>query len=132
MRHHAAEQWELRLDEAMRELDLFLEEKYKGQYILHPARPLQGKTANPSHDGLFGIHANFTLGLGSEIGKGYIVDIRLSTLEHVSDDVRDEIENVARQKLLELLPKYFPNSELNIIKDGPVLKIYGDLRLGRA
>ena len=88
MRHHAAIKWEAQLDEAMHELDLFLEEKYRGQYILHPARPIQGKTANPSQDGLFSIAANFSLGFGSEIGKGYIVDIRLVTLQHVPDDVR--------------------------------------------
>jgi len=130
MRHHAAIKWEARLDKVMRELDAYLEEKYKGEYILHPARPVQGETANPSYDGLFSIHANFTLGLGSKIGKGYAVDVKLMTLQHVPDDVRDEIENVAQEKLEDLLPKYFPEIELHIDQDGPVLKIHGDLSLG--
>lgn len=130
MRHHAAIKWEDQLDKAMRELDQFLEEKYQGQYILHPARPKRGDTINPSQDGLFNVAANFSLGLGSEIGKGYVVDIKLVTLQKVPDDVRDEIEDIALQKLKELLPKYF-DTRLDISKDGTVLKIYGDLSLGK-
>jgi hypothetical protein len=132
MRHHSAIKWEEQLDKAMRELDHFLEEKFKGQYVLHPARPMRGKTTNPSQDGLFSIAANFSLGLGSQRGKGYVVDIKLVTLQNVSDTVRDEIEDMALEKLDELLPTYFPNVDLDISKDGPVLKIYGDLSLGIA
>ncbi len=130
MRHFSAVAWEKKLDQAMRELDRFFEEKYSGRYTLHPARPPRGKTANPAHDGLVGINANFTLGIGSEIGKGYVVNIKVMTLEKVPDKVRDEIEDIAMEKLRELLPKYFPDVKLDIAKDGPVLKIYGDLSLG--
>jgi hypothetical protein len=130
MRHHSAIKWEEQLDKAMRELDHFLEEKFKGQYVLHPARPRQGKTTNPSQDGLFSIAANFSLGLGSEIGKGYVVDIKLVTLQSIPKETREEIENMAMEKLDELLPKYFPDVDLDISKDGPVLKIHGDLSLG--
>ncbi len=132
MRHSAAVKWEEQLDDAMHELDRFLEDKYSGQYVLHPARPQRGKTTNPSQDGLFSIAANFSLGLGSKIGKGYVVDIKLVTLEKVSDDVRNEIEQIALEKLGELLPQYFPGVHLDITKDGSVLKVYGDLSLGRA
>ncbi len=130
MRHHAAIKWEERLDAAMHELDSFLEEKYGGNYVLHPARPQRGRTTNPSQDGLFSIAASFSLGLGSHFGKGYVVDIKLVTLEKIPDTVRDEIEELARQKLMELLPTYFPETNLNISRDGTVLKIYGDLSLG--
>ncbi len=132
MRHFAAEQWEARLDEVMHELDVFLEEKYAGAYTLHPARPRRGKTANPAQDGLFGITANFSLGLGSSVGKGYVVDIKLVTLQHVQEDVRDKIEAEAMQKLEALLPKYFPETNLRIAMDGNIVKIYGDLKLGNA
>ncbi|MBN1479982.1 hypothetical protein EH223_18800 [candidate division KSB1 bacterium] len=132
MRHAAVEEWEKRLDQVMHELDAFLEEQYAGTYVLHPARPLRGRTANPSHDGLFNIAANFTLGLGSKIGKGYVVDIRLVTLEHVSAAVRDEIEDAAMQQLMTLIPKHFPDTHLQVKKDGPVVKIFGDLSLGKA
>ena len=132
MRHFAAEQWEARLDAVMHELDVFLEEKYAGAYTLHPARPRRGKTANPAQDGLFGITANFSLGLGSNVGKGYVVDIKLVTLQHVPEDVRDQIEAEAMQKLETLLPKYFPETNLQITMDGNIVKIYGDLKLGNA
>ncbi len=130
MRHFSAVAWESRLDQAMRELDYFFEEKYNGRYTLHPARPRRGKTANPAHDGLISINANFTLGIGSEIGKGYVVDVKVVTLERVSDGIRDEIKDIAMEKLRQILPKYFPDTKLDISKDGPVLKIYGDLSLG--
>jgi len=132
VRHHAAIKWEEKLDQAMQELDRFLEDKYNGRYLLHPARPERGKTTNPSQDGLFSITANFSLGLGSKIGKGYVVDIKLVTLQSVPDDILDEIQNIAQEKLAELLPRYFPTTRLDISRDGPILKIYGDLSLGRA
>ncbi len=132
MRHHAAEKWEARLDAVMRELDAFLEEKYAGAYELHPARPKRGKTTNPAQDGLFGITANFSLGLGSSVGKGYVVDIKLVTLQDVPEKVRKHIEKDAMQKLRGLLPKHFPDTHLELVKDGNVVKIYGDLTLGNA
>ena len=132
MRHHTVIEWEARLDEAMRELDSFLEERYEGKYTLHPARLAKGKAANPVQDGLFGVTASFSLGLGSTIGKGYIVDIKMMTLQHVDEDVREEIEAFALARLAELLPKYFPETELNVTRDGTVIKIFGDLSLGKA
>ena len=132
MRHHSVLAWEARLDSIMREIDHFLEERYHGKYVLHPARARRGKTANPSHDGLFSINANFTLGLGSTAGKGYIVDIKMVTLEKIPEHIRDEIENVVQEKLQKLLPEEFPEAGLQVDKDGPVLKIHGDLSLGEA
>ena len=130
MRHHSVLAWEARLDSIMHGIDHILEEKYHGEYVMHPSRAKQGRTANPSQDGLFSIAANFSLGLGSEVGKGYIVDIKLVTLQKVPDKIRDEIEEIVRQKLRQLLPEQFPGSELHVDKDGSVLKIHGDLSLG--
>ena len=131
MRHHSVLAWEARLDSIMREIDRFLEEKYHGEYVLHPARLQRGKTANPSYDGLFSITANFTLGLGSSVGKGYVIDIKMVTLENIPEKVRDEIENIVQEKLRQLLPAQFPETELHVDKDGRVLKIHGDLSLGK-
>ncbi|RPH93600.1 MAG: hypothetical protein EHM72_16210 [Calditrichaeota bacterium] len=130
MRHYSVEQWEVRLDQMMQELDHILEERFQGAYYLHPARPARGEAANPTADGLFSITAAFTLGLGSKLGKGYVLDIRLATLESVSVKVRREIEAIALENLTALLPQYFPNQKLNITQDGDVLKIHGDLSLG--
>lgn len=130
MRHRSAEEWEARLDAVMQELDQFLEEKYQGRYELHPARLPSGVAAHPSHDGLFSILAAFTLGIGSRTGKGYIVDIKLKTLEDVPAEVVEEIEQTAIKFIGERLPQIFPEAELNIEMDGPVIKIHGDLSLG--
>lgn len=131
MRHYSVEQWEVRLDQMMQELDHLLEDKFQGVYYLHPARPERGETANPTADGLFNITAAFTLGLGSKLGKGYVVDIRLATLDSVSAQVRREVEAIALENLNRLLPQYFPDQKLNITQDGDVLKIHGDLSLGK-
>jgi len=130
MRHHATLKWEQQLDKAMQELDHVLEEQFAGKYSRHPARPKRGTTAHHSHDGLLGIYANFTMGIGSQKGKGYVVDIKLVTLENVPTKVRKSIEDTALSELETLLPKYFPSVDLDIAKDGPVIKIYGDLSLG--
>lgn len=130
MRHRSVEEWEGRLDAVMRELDQFLEAKYQGKYALHPARLPQGVAAHPAHDGLFSILAAFTLGLGSRTGKGYIVDIKLKTLEDVPAEVVEEIEQTAIDFIGERLPQIFPDVELSIGIDGPVIKIHGDLSLG--
>lgn len=132
MRHPKAEKWEAELDKAMHELDHFFEIKYAGKYQLHPARRTKGATANPSHDGLFSIVAGFTMGLGSELGKGYVVDIKLMTLEKIDPAIIDEIENEAIKKLGLILPKYFPATQLDIGRDGKTIKIHGDLSLGTA
>jgi len=131
MRHHSVIAWEARLDSVMREIDQLLEEKYSGEYTLHPARALRGATSNPSHDGLFSITANFSLGLGSSVGKGYVVDIKMVTLDNIPDHIRHEIETLVQEKLQQLLPAQFPDANLHVAKDGPVLKIHGDLSLGQ-
>ncbi|MEA3392418.1 MAG: hypothetical protein U9Q91_05525, partial [Candidatus Marinimicrobia bacterium] len=83
MRHPNLIKWEKKLKSVLDNIDVLLEEKYGKKYDLHPARRKHGTTSNRSHDGLFDIRADFTLGLGSDKGRGYIVDIDLKTLENV-------------------------------------------------
>lgn len=80
-------------------------------------------------DGLFDITASFTLGLGSELGKGYVLKIKIATLENVSENIQKQVEQIAMDKISERLPQVFPNRKLEIDYDGNVLKIYGDLNL---
>jgi hypothetical protein len=128
--HPSLSDWEARLDKAIDELDHILEEKYGGSYKLHPVRRKRGTTIDPTHDGLFSIAAQFSLGIGSELGRGYIVDLKMVTLQDVKDSVRDEIEDFALGKLNEILPNYFATKNLGVVKDGNVIKITGDLSLG--
>jgi hypothetical protein len=96
---------------------------------LHPNRPERGKAARVSYDGLFSTGTKFTLGYGSEHGRGYLVDIEMSTLEKVHPNDRSEIESAAIEFLEEQLPRHFPNRKLQVVKDGKVYKIVGDFSL---
>ena len=130
MSHPSLENWEIQLKKVIDDLDDFLEDKFGRKYRLHPARATRGETASKAHDGLFDITAPFSLGVGSEHGKGYVVDIHMVTLEHIPEEVRNEIEAITLRELRKSLPKYFPGKNLKVDKDGNVIKIYGDLSLG--
>jgi len=112
------------------EVDNYIEDIYGGRYKLHPVRPERGKTSNPEADGLFNIGANFTPGFGSELGRGYLIDVAMSTLEKVDEDVRREIYEAAAEKVKELLPIHFPERELTVRRDRNHFKIQGDFSLG--
>ena len=112
------------------EVDNFIEDLYGGRYNLHPTRPARGQTSNPEADGLFNIGANFTPGFGSNLGRGYSIDVSISTLEKVDEDLRREIYEAAAEKVKELLPVHFPERELDVKRDGNHFKIQGDFSLG--
>jgi hypothetical protein len=121
-------QWEKRLNHILDLLDLLFETKYGTQYRLHPVRAKQGTTANPASDGLFNITPKFTLGYGSELGEGYVVDIHLSTLESVTTEFKKQLETEAMLFLEEKLLNEF-NGHLCVSHDTTGLKIHGDLTL---
>jgi hypothetical protein len=81
-------------------------------------------------DGLFNIGADFTPGYGSSLGRGYVVHIRISTLEHVPVEVREEIKSDVEFMVKEKLPVFFPGRNLRVERDGNLLKIIGDFSLG--
>ena len=119
-----------RLKKLFDEVDHYIEDHYGDRYSLHPARPARGETSNPEADGLFNIGANFSPGFGSELGRGYLINVSLSTLEKVDDNVRREIYEAAADKVRELLPLYFPDRKLTVQQDKNHFKIQGDFRLG--
>ncbi|MBN2280313.1 MAG: hypothetical protein JXQ65_07025 [Candidatus Marinimicrobia bacterium] len=123
------EKWEKKLDNILDELDDVLEDHYGKKYRLHPNRPDRNTTANKSMDGLFDITASFTLGLGSEYGRGYVLKIKMVTLEKISEEVRNLVDKIALKKIAEKLPLEFPGRKLEIRRDGHVIKIFGDLNL---
>ena len=114
------------------EIDDCLEDKYGEEYQLHPNRPKRGTTSSKEMDGLFNVGADFSSGYGSDLGRGYVVRIRMSTLDHVPESIKKSIridtENFVRIKLKET----FPHQELCLEHDGSQLKIVGDFRLGLA
>ena len=99
MQHPSLTQWEKVLKKLMDDLDDHLEDQYGNMYHLHPARPERGTTANKAHDGLFDVVASFSLGLGTHHGKGYVVDVHISTLEKVPAEIEVKIQNVTLKHL---------------------------------
>jgi hypothetical protein len=119
-----------RMKKLFDEVDNYIEDIYGGRYSLHPTRPARGQTSNPEADGLFNTGANFTPGYGSEMGRGYLIDVSMSTLDKVDEDVRREIYEAAAEKVKELLPVHFPGRELAVRREGNLFKIQGDFSLG--
>lgn len=112
------------------ELDRYLEDTFGDRFPLHPNRLPRGRAARVAYDGLFSTGTQFTLGYGSESGRGYLVDIDIVTLAKVKEEDRDEIERAAIKFLRENLSKYFPDRKLEVVRDGNVYKIIGDFSLG--
>lgn len=129
VRHPRVEQWESRLRQVFDRIDDYLEERYGDRYPLHPARAPRGTTGSRAQDGLFNVGASFSAGFGSERGAGYVVEVRMVTLSRVPGHVRERIEEEAAELLRRELPKAFPERHIRVDRDGPVYKIYGDLRL---
>lgn len=130
MKHPRLVEFEASLKRLFDSVDDHLEERYGGVYQLHPARARRGATANKAQDGLFNVGATFTPGFGSKLGRGYIVQVDMVTLERVPADVRESIEQEVADLVSEKLPYYFPHRRLRVDRDRNSYKIHGDLRLG--
>lgn len=132
MRHPLEIEWDRRLKKMFDEIDDQLEDKYSSRYNLHPNRPLRGQTSNREMDGLFNVGADFTTGYGSNLGRGYVVQVRMSTLDHVPSDMREKINEDVERLVEEKLPINFPERKLHLERDGNLMKIIGDFSLGEA
>ena len=131
MQHHESRRIERILRDLFGEVDAYLEDRFGNRYPLHPARASRGTTAYYAHDGLFDVGASFTPGFGSTIGRGYVLEVRMATLDRVPEKEREEIMDAAIARVRELLPSYFPRRDLAVSRDRQVFKIHGDLSLGR-
>lgn len=129
MQRTKLEQWEGKLDGLLRRVDRALEERFGKKYDLHPARAAHGSADNPQHDGLFRVTAAFTPGFGSQLGRGYVLQIDMMTLETVPADKVKTIEREAVRMVNEGLEEVLPGRGLEVRRDGTVWKITGDLSL---
>lgn len=132
IRHPRTKDFQDRLKRIFDEVDDYLEDRYGSLYDLHPARPARGETHNKEHSGLFNVGASFSAGFGSRFGRGYVISIEIATLDRVPDDIEEQIDDEAVTKIRELLPREFPDRHLEVVRDGRVFKISGDLSLGQA
>lgn len=130
--HAKQRELEGRLKALFDEVDAQLEDRWGHLYPLHPNRLERGRAGNPEDDGLFETAADFTAGIGSSWGRGYLVSIRVATLSKVPPDVFEEILQGSALLVASLLPKYFPERELRVERDGPRFKIIGNFGLGNA
>lgn len=130
LKHAKLVEWENTMKTMFDEIDDFLEDKYGRLFPLHPNRMERGETANKESDGLFNVGAAFSAGFGSRLGRGYVIQIHMSTLAHVPEELREIIKKETADLVRNKLTVYFPGRELNVEKDGNVYKIYGDLSLG--
>jgi hypothetical protein len=121
-----------RLSALFREVDRRLEDRWGQEFDVHPNRPHRGETANPEADGLFEVAADFTPGIGSELGRGYLVSLRVATLERVPSERFEAFMSEAADAVRELLPIHFPERGLSVVRDGQRFKIVGDFSLGEA
>ena len=129
MRHRKATEWEKRLKSVFDKIDIVLEQDYGTRFKLHPVRSPHGKTSSRSMDGLFNVGASYSAGFGSKYGAGYVVDIRLSTLERVPVEFKHELRDRVQAMLVEQLPAAFPCKVLRVDKERRHLRIHGDLSL---
>jgi hypothetical protein len=129
VKHPRLAEFEAKLKRLFDEVDDKLEDRYGSDYSLHPSRPPRGRTSSKAHDGLFNIGASFTAGFGSQIGRGYVVQVDMVTLERVPEETREKIEEEVVALVRERLPRYFPGRTLEVSRDRNVFKIHGDIRL---
>jgi hypothetical protein len=118
------------LEALFHEVDETLEDRWAGSFTLHPNRPRRGTTSNPEMDGLFELAPDFTVGLGSEKGRGYLISCRVATLDRVPPERFEVFMDEAVTLIRELLPRYFPERRLEVVRDGNRYKITGDFSLG--
>ncbi|MBI9020912.1 MAG: hypothetical protein JEZ10_06640 [Verrucomicrobia bacterium] len=129
MRSNEAMKWEETLKGIFDGIDRELEAEYGSRWPLHPSRPKNGTTSNPEADGLFNVGAAFSAGFGSKFGPGYVVEIRLSTMQRVPETVRAEIKQKVFQTLEKKLPTAFPGKALQVSDENGIIRIHGDLSL---
>jgi hypothetical protein len=128
--HPSQEKLEKRFRKMLDKLDAYLEDTYGQAYDLHPNRPPRGESSSTIYDGLFSATMNFSMGYGSQFGRGYVVKIDISTLEQVDREHRTHIEQDAIDHLRQLLDEHFPERRLDVKRDGNLYKIVGDFSLG--
>lgn len=128
--HPKQEILEEKMAQLCQALDNHLEDIYGDHYRLHPNRLRRGEGSNPSFDGLFSTSLAFTLGYGSEYGRGYVVNVEIRTLDKVSQYDSTKIQAEAFSFISQNLKKFIPDQDLKIVQDGNLMKVVGDFSLG--
>ncbi|MCF7816449.1 MAG: hypothetical protein K9M54_01090 [Kiritimatiellales bacterium] len=129
MQYSKTIEWEEKLKRVFDEIDAALEQRHAGRFKRQPNRSAEGTTSNPEMDGLFNVGASYSAGFDSQFGPGYVVDIRLSTLQRIPHELRQELREHVQAMLIEKLPAAFPGKTLRVDTEHEHLRIHGDLSL---
>lgn len=129
MQHAKIIKWEHKLKRVFDEIDAELEQHYADRFKRQPNRLEEGTTSNPEMDGLFNVGASYSAGFDSKFGPGYVVDIRLSTLQRIPPVLTQELREKVQAMLIEKLPTAFPGKTLHVDTEQEHLRIHGDLSL---
>ena len=106
--HYKQQQLEDQLRALCDDLDEYLEDTYGAEYHLRPNRQPRGTTSSNQYDGLFATAPAFTLGYGSEHGKGYVVEISICTFDWIEPKRRKEMFDDAFAYVNAILLTIFP------------------------
>jgi len=128
--HPKMEAWDQALQDAVETVDREMERRHGHTFSLRWNRPQAGETCNPQMDGLFNIGIQFTLGYGSDKGRGYLLDVQIASRENPGEALRHRWEDEAAELLRDELAERFPGRELYLERDGRQYKITGDFNLG--
>lgn len=129
MNRTRVEEWEAALGQALAAVDHALEERFGDLLPRHPRRPPRQATANPKYDGLFALDGKFSLGLVSQHGPGYVIDVRMASARSPTAAQREAVLAEAERALREALPAAFPGKTLEVQRTHQGLRVTGDLGL---
>jgi hypothetical protein len=91
-----------------------------------PTGPNGAKPPTLRWTGLFNVGSSFSAGYGSEYGRGYVVDVHISTLERIPKGRKESILEDAVEELRRQLARRFPGRKLFVDRDRHVFKVHGD------
>jgi len=112
-----------------RGIDEHLEDMFGQRLALHPSRMPRGSGSNPINDGLFSATIIFSMGYGTQYGRGYIVNIGVSTLDYVDPELKDQIMNEAFHFVSAHCTDYLPDRSIKVVRDQGMIKLIGDFSL---
>ncbi len=129
MNRTQVELWEAGLRQALDVVDHVLEDRFGDLLPRRPNRPRRDATANPRYDGLFTVDSKFSMGLLSQSGPGYVIDVRLAAIGSPTAAQHEAILEEAERALRAALPESFPGRHLEVVREGRILRVTGDLSL---
>lgn len=125
----ALEKWELRLRQALDEVDVQLESEFSGRIVLSPRRPPAGTTSSRKYDGLFAVNAMFSMGLATGNEPGYVIEVRVMSASRLDETLHEEVLTRAGELLPAAIENAFPGREMVLERQKDRFRLTGDLTL---